>query len=107
MPDGLELAPQQRTLSELLSRQAAKLGERELIRHASGTRSYAGTRDTVARLAGALRAGGIECGDRVAIFASNRLELLDTVLATGWVGAVAVPINTALRGRQLAHVVAK
>jgi crotonobetaine/carnitine-CoA ligase len=36
----------------------------------------------------------------------NRLELLLTVLGCGWLGAVAVPINTASRGAQLEHIMA-
>jgi crotonobetaine/carnitine-CoA ligase len=100
----LELDPEDRTLPVLLSRQAERLGERELVRHAAGSRSYRDTLDAVARLAGALRAAGVEPGDRVAVFAANRLELLDTVLAAGWLGAVAVPVNIALRAAQLAHV---
>jgi crotonobetaine/carnitine-CoA ligase len=33
----------------------------------------------------------------------NRIELLDMILGATWMGAVAVPLNTALRGEQLAH----
>ena len=34
----------------------------------------------------------------------NRAELLLTILGCGWLGAVAVPINTASRGAQLEHI---
>ena len=100
----LELSPTDRTLPALLCRQAELLGDRELIRGSNRSRSYLDTRETVSRLAGALRAAGLETGDRIAILSTNRLELLDTVLAAGWLGAIAVPINTAMRGAQLAHV---
>ena len=33
----------------------------------------------------------------------NRIELLDLILGATWIGAIAVPLNTALRGEQLAH----
>ena len=33
----------------------------------------------------------------------NRIELLDLILGATWMGAIAVPLNTALRGEQLAH----
>jgi crotonobetaine/carnitine-CoA ligase len=36
--------------------------------------------------------------------AGNRLEFLSVVLGCGWLGAVAVPINTASRGMQLQHI---
>jgi crotonobetaine/carnitine-CoA ligase len=57
----------------------------------------------VARRAGALRAAGIGRGDRVALMCSNRAELLETFLACGWIGAVAVPINTASMGPQIEY----
>ena len=61
--------------------------------------------DAVARLAGALTAAGIGPGDRVAVMAENRLEVLDAWLACGWLGAVLVPVNTATRGPQLEHCI--
>ena len=42
-------------------------------------------------------------GDRIALMCENRIELLDLILGATWIGAVAVPLNTALRGEQLAH----
>ena len=36
----------------------------------------------------------------------NRRELLQVYLGCGWIGAVTVPINTASRGAQLAHILA-
>ena len=47
---------------------------------------------------------GVKAGDRVAIMCGNRPELLLTILGCGWLGAIAVPINTASRGAQLAHI---
>jgi crotonobetaine/carnitine-CoA ligase len=34
----------------------------------------------------------------------NRLELLELILGCAWIGAIAVPINTASRGPQLEHI---
>jgi crotonobetaine/carnitine-CoA ligase len=50
------------------------------------------------RLGGALRAIGVGFGDRVAVVSDNRLELLETWAAASAIGAVLVPINTAMRG---------
>jgi crotonobetaine/carnitine-CoA ligase len=55
----------------------------------------------VARRAGALRRAGIGRGDRVALMCSNRAEMLEVFLACGWIGAIAVPINTASMGPQI------
>ncbi len=60
--------------------------------------------DVAAKLAGALATRGIGRGDRIAVMASNRIEVLDTLAACAWLGAIFVPINTAFRGAQLEHV---
>lgn len=49
---------------------------------------------------------GIRRGDRIAILCGNSAEFVATFLGATWMGAVAVPVNTALRGRQLEHVLA-
>jgi carnitine-CoA ligase len=98
------LEPHLRVLSTLLNRQAEAFGDRPLLRVGDQKRSYASMRDAAARLAGAFAARGIGRGDRVAVMADNRIELLDTFAACGWLGAIFVPINTALRGAQLEHL---
>jgi carnitine-CoA ligase len=93
-------------LASVLEARATDLPDTVLI-HELPTglrRTFAETRDHVAGFAGALAAGGVAKGDRVAVISSNRVELLDTWLACGWLGAVAVPINTASKGLQLSHV---
>ena len=95
-----------RTLPRLLERQAERFGDRRLVSFGGTERSYLETRAATARAAGALGAAGVGPGARVAIMCGNRVELLDTVLGCGWLGATAVPVNTALRGPQLAHVLA-
>jgi crotonobetaine/carnitine-CoA ligase len=93
----------QQTLPALLERQAARYRDKPLLRMGAIERSYAGTRDAAARAAGTLQAAGIRRGDRLALMCENRIELLDLILGALWMGAVAVPLNTALRGEQLAH----
>src|SRR6202011_6014988 len=61
-------------------------------------------RDAVARTAGSLMAAGVQAGDRVAIMAENRIEIVDAWFASAWLGAILVPINAAARGPQLQHV---
>jgi crotonobetaine/carnitine-CoA ligase len=98
-----EMWPETCTLPRLLSRQAAEHGDRPLVVCGDGTWSFRETADRAARAAGALREHGIEAGDRVAVLCGNRLELLETVLGCAWIGAIAVPLNTALRGNGLRH----
>ena len=95
---------EERTLPRLLERQADRFGDRPLVRVDGGELSYAGTRAAAASFAGTLAEAGVVAGDRVAIMCGNRIELLETVLGCAWLGAIAVPLNTALRGAQLAHV---
>lgn len=94
----------EQTLPALLERQAAAYGAKPLLRCGEVERSFAQVRDAAARAAGNLAAGGVAPGDRVAMMCENRVEVLDLILGCAWLGAVAVPINTALRGAQLTHV---
>ena len=98
------LPPAQRTLPALLERRAERDGDRLLIRADRAERTVAQTRDTAARRAGALAAQAIGAGDRVAVISENRLEVLELWLGCAWLGAIFVPLNTALRGVQLEHV---
>jgi crotonobetaine/carnitine-CoA ligase len=96
--------PADRTLTRLLELQAERWGTRPLVRCGSTTLSVEETRELAARRAGALAAAGIEPGDRVAVLSENRLQVLELWLGCAWRGAVLVPVNTALRGVGLAHV---
>src|SRR4051812_29667842 len=90
----------------MLRRAAERFGERPLLRIAGGEWRHRDAVDIVARRAGALRAAGIERGDRVALICSNRVEMLETFLACGWLGAIAVPINTASMRPQIEYYLA-
>jgi crotonobetaine/carnitine-CoA ligase len=94
-----------RTVQGALARGTERWSEKPLLRWAGGERSYAETQEAVARAAGTLRAAGVGPGDRILFVSGNRVELLDTFLACGWLGASLVPINTASRGAQLRHMV--
>lgn len=94
------------TVPGMLGARAALTPDAPLLVCGDQRRTAAGMVDAVARAAGALAARGIGAGDRVAFLAGNRVELLDLVLGAAWLGAVAVPINTAARGTQLHHVLA-
>jgi crotonobetaine/carnitine-CoA ligase len=102
MPE--RLPPGQRTIPALLELQAQRHAERVLARDESRSLTYADALDRMPRTANALAAAGIGAGDRVAVLSENRLEMIELWLACAWLGAVLVPINTALRGGQLEHV---
>lgn len=96
--------PHQRALGLLLERQAELYEGCALF--VSGERTWS-FRDAVTIAAGraaALAEAGIHRGDRVAIFCGNRAEFMEVFLGCAWLGAVAVPVNTAARGAQLRHI---
>jgi crotonobetaine/carnitine-CoA ligase len=96
----------QQTVPHLLRLQAERWGGRVAVRTGDLELSFAELPDLVGRRAAALAAAGIGPGDRVAALCSNRIELLELILACGWLGAIAAPLNTATRGPQLAHMLA-
>lgn len=56
--------------------------------------SFAELADRVARLAGVFRNLGIGHDDRVAILAPNGRPYIETLFASFWAGAIAVPVNS-------------
>lgn len=96
--------PSDRILSTILTRQAERHGERVLLVAGETRWSFAQTAAIAAASARALVDAGIKPGDRVALMCSNRPEFLQVYLGCAWLGAIAVPINTALRGVQLSHI---
>lgn len=67
--------------------------------------SYAETRDQVLRLAGFLRAAGVERGDRVAIHMGNRVEIAIALYATAYLGAIYVVLNSKLKPKGLSKII--
>jgi crotonobetaine/carnitine-CoA ligase len=89
--------------AELLELRAAEDAERVFLRFGEESWTYAAARDAVARLAGGLAAHGVAAGDRVAVMLPNSAAFVFSSLALGWLGAVEVPLNTALKGEVLRH----
>lgn len=65
---------------------------------------YASFHAQALTIAGALRSLGIKPGDRVALFMSNCPEYLIVQYGIWYAGAVAVPINAKLHGREAAFI---
>lgn len=92
------------TIPGLLDAAAGEFGERPFLRVGDVTRTYAETRMAAATMAGALAERGCRLGDRVAVMADNRIEVVDLILGCAWLGAVLIPLNTGLRGGGLREV---
>lgn len=100
------LPPARRTLPQLLAHQAKAFGTRPLLRIGDRTWSYCEAVEAASLRAAALSDAGVVPGDRVALMSGNRIELLESFLGCSWLGAVAVPINTASMGPQIEYFLA-
>ncbi|WP_347111036.1 ATP-dependent acyl-CoA ligase [Paenarthrobacter sp. S56] len=92
------------TIPEMLLERARVAPTSPLFRYGGLSRDSQAMVQAVAEAGGKLREAGIERGQTVALMSSNRPELLDLILGCAWIGAIAVPVNTASRGEQLRHV---
>jgi len=70
--------------------------------HPAIERTYAQVHERVTRLAHALRGLHVRRGDRVAYLGPNHSAFLETLFATGTLGATFVPLNWRLAGPELA-----
>lgn len=100
------LPPRERTLPAMLARQARLFGDRPFLEMPGAQWSHRDAAQVAARRGAALRAAGVVRGDRVAVMCGNRAEFLETVLGCGWIGAAAVPVNSASMGPQIEYVLA-
>jgi crotonobetaine/carnitine-CoA ligase len=100
----IRLAPDERTLPALLRRAGDTYGPRPCLTVGNVRLRYEDVPEAAARHAGTLAAAGVRPGDRVAVIAENRWELLALWLGCAWLNAILVPVNTASRGAQLDHV---
>lgn len=57
------------------------------------------------RMAHALRARGVNAGDRLAFYLTNRVEIIDLWLACIKTGIIVVPVNVLYREREITHIV--
>lgn len=57
------------------------------------------------RMAQALRARGVQAGDRLAFYLTNRIEIIDLWLACIKTGIIVVPVNVLYREREITHIV--
>jgi acyl-CoA synthetase (AMP-forming)/AMP-acid ligase II len=80
-------------LTQLLHRDVQQDPQRAATVFGDRVRTIAESADRVARFAGALRALGVQPGDRVGIMALNSDRYHEYLLAVPWAGAVVMPVN--------------
>jgi crotonobetaine/carnitine-CoA ligase len=100
-------APQDCVLRPLLERRAQETPDKVFAVWEDGDAwTYGETRRRVQRVAAGLQRAGVRQGDFVLSWQGNGPVTVLTWFALNWLGAIYVPINTAYRGRLLAHVIA-
>ncbi|MGG7101000.1 AMP-binding protein [Rhodococcus sp. 24CO] len=95
MPSDAHAIP--RSLPDLIRERACERPEHPALVVDGITITYRELLERAASMGSALRSEGVGRGERVAVLSGNRIELADLVFGCAWIGAVAVPLNTALR----------
>src|SRR5437867_1350173 len=92
------------TMGTLLDRQAQRYGEREALAFAGQRWSFQQLQADSDRAARGLIQCGIQPGDKVALWLTNRPEWLHILFAVAKIGAVLIPINTRFRTTDVEYV---
>src|SRR4051794_27029007 len=93
-------------ITQALHRAVAQEPDRTLTVYRDRVRTVAECADRVARFAGALRALGVDAGDRVGIMALNSDRYHEALLAVPWAGAVVNPVNIRWSSAEVAYSLA-
>lgn len=93
------------TLTEALSRAAARWPDDVFLRMDGEDTPFADFQAQTARLAAGLQARGVGPGTQLLVFMRNSRACVQTWFAANWIGAVWVPVNTEWRGVGLAKAV--
>lgn len=102
--DRRPLPPQPPPMPAILAESLARLGEQAFAIFDDRSLSYRELHEESLSIAAGLQSHGIACGEPVVLILGNRSEFLTLLFAIARVGALAVPVNPALKGRSLAHV---
>ncbi len=106
-PEGyteLVYANRPKNLTELLNNTVSKYGDQEGPIDENARLTYRQFASRVSNAASALYHDyGIRKGDRVALMLRNGLEFATSLFAIARIGAITVPMNTGLRGEEMAY----
>ena len=94
-----------RTLGGILDEAAARWRKREALVFGERRWTYEELNDEVDRVAKALIALGVQSGENVALWMTNRPEWLFLMFAVARVGGCLVPLNTRYRTDDVAYAV--
>jgi acyl-CoA synthetase (AMP-forming)/AMP-acid ligase II len=92
------------TIGRLVDRAATRWPSRPFLKTAEGELSFAEARLRSVEMAGALRALGVQAGERVAILMGNTQVFAAVYLAVARLGAVLVPLHTRYTQQEIVGV---
>ena len=92
------------TLPAILRTRAEATPDAPFVTFEGHTSTYADQASRAAQAAAALASVGVGKGDKVALMMANSLEFLDLWFGISLLGAVMVPVNTALKGAGLRYI---
>jgi crotonobetaine/carnitine-CoA ligase len=92
------------SIPRLLRRQAQARADAPFVQCEGVTLSYGEADQRASRAANVLEECGVRRGDNVVLMMANSLGFLDAWFGLTKLGAVMVPVNPALKGESLAHV---
>lgn len=92
------------TIGEMLDRTAERFGTRDALTYAGRHWSWQALQEDCDRAAQGLIHCGIQAGEHIALWLTNRPEWLHILFAVAKIGAVLVPINTRFRSMDLEYV---
>src|SRR5579864_6936320 len=94
---------EQDTINAVLRRAVAEHGERIFLEFLGEEYSFVDLDNRACRLANGLSALGVKQGDTVVTILDNSAQAVFIWLAINKLGAISVPVNTALKGEFLRH----
>lgn len=93
------------TLGAVVREQSARLGDKPFLEFVDRTISYAELDALTNRTAHGFSALGVATGDTVCLMLPNSVEFVLAWFGLAKIGAVEIPVNVALRGDGLKHVI--
>jgi acyl-CoA ligase (AMP-forming) (exosortase A-associated) len=91
-------------LHHLVAGSAAARGNAPALTYRDTTLTYAELWRLVGAVAAGLRHGGLDRGERVAVYLEKRVETVAAIFGTSAAGGVFVPVNPLLRAKQVGHI---
>lgn len=95
------------SIPQLAQAAAARFGSTPAIVEGDNAVTYAELGQRADQAAAAMMAAGVQAGDRVAVWASNRSDWIIAALGLQGAGAALVPVNTRFKPAETAYVLAR